>query len=99
MVRVAGSSPGAFASAPRRTIGYPSLKVLPPSSEVMTADKRLKLEKELTAARDRQAAAVEAREREPQTVQQAIRRFDNEKWRGSIGPRSFLLLRTSVCQR
>jgi len=37
----------------------------------MTADKRLKLEKELTAARDRQAAAVKAREREPQTVQPA----------------------------
>jgi len=45
-------------SAPRKkTGGYPSLEVPPPPLEIMTADERLKLEKELTAAR-RRAAAV-----------------------------------------
>jgi hypothetical protein len=37
----------------------------------MTAEKRLKLEKELTAARDRQAAAVKAKGDAPQAVQPA----------------------------
>ena len=37
----------------------------------MTADKRSKLEKELTAARDRQAAAVKAKDVAPQAVQPA----------------------------
>jgi hypothetical protein len=56
----------AEASAPRKTSGYPSLEVLPTSSEIITADKRLKLEKELTAARER---AVRARKDASQTVQ------------------------------
>jgi hypothetical protein len=43
------------APAPRKTRGQPSLEVLPPP-KIMTADERLKLKKELTAAR-RQAAA------------------------------------------
>jgi hypothetical protein len=33
------------------------------TAEGVTADERLKLKKELTAARDRQAAAVEARDK------------------------------------
>jgi hypothetical protein len=63
----AGSSPmdaQAEIPAPRKTSAYPSLEVLPPPSELMTADKRLKLEKELTAARDR---AVKAKRDAPQT--------------------------------
>ena len=61
----------AEAPAPRTTSGYPSLEVLPPPNdrEIMTADKRSKLEKELTAARDRQAAAVKAKAGAPQAVQ------------------------------
>jgi hypothetical protein len=55
----------AEAPSSRKTSGYPSLEVLPPS-EVITADKRLKLEKELTAARDR---AVKAKREAPPTVQ------------------------------
>jgi hypothetical protein len=47
------------ASAPRKTNGYPSLGVLPPPREIMTANERLKLKKELTAAR--RAAAVKAK--------------------------------------
>jgi hypothetical protein len=39
--------------APRKTSGYPSLEVLPPPAKIMTADERLKLEKELTAARQK----------------------------------------------
>ena len=58
----------AEASAPRKTGGYLSLEVLPPSRETTIADE-LKLKKELTAARDRQAAAIKAREGAPQTVQ------------------------------
>ena len=61
----------AEAQAPRVTSGYPRLEDLPPSHdrEIMTADKRSKLEKELTAARDRQAAAVKAKAGAPQAVQ------------------------------
>jgi hypothetical protein len=55
--------------APRKTSGYPTMQDMPPPREIMTADERLKLEKELTAARDRQAAAVKARGGAPQTVQ------------------------------
>lgn len=55
----------AEAPLPRKTSGYPSLEVRPPS-EVLTADKRLKVEKELTAARDR---AVKAKREASQTVQ------------------------------
>ena len=63
------------AAAPPKTGGYPSLEVLPPPHETTTADES-KLRKELTAARDRQAAAVKARAVTPQTVQptnQAVR--------------------------
>jgi hypothetical protein len=61
----------AEAPAPRKTSGYPPLEVLPPphDREIMTADERLKLMKELIAARDRQAAAVKAKGGAPQTVQ------------------------------
>jgi hypothetical protein len=38
--------------APRKT-SSPSLEVLPPPPEIMTADERLKLKKELTAARQK----------------------------------------------
>jgi hypothetical protein len=64
----ADSSPvNARAEAPApKTTGYPSLDVLPPPSEIMTSDNRLKLEKELTAARDR---AVKAKRDASQTVQ------------------------------
>ena len=66
----------AEAPAPRKTSGYPSLDVLRPRDrEIMTADERLKLMKELKAARDRQAVAVKAKGA-PQTVQptnQAVR--------------------------
>ena len=55
--------------APRETSGYLPVEDLPPPREIMTAEERLKLEKELTAARDRQAAAVKARGGAPQTVQ------------------------------
>jgi hypothetical protein len=69
MTSTAGSSPidaRAEAPAPPKTSGYPSLEVQPPPSEIMTADKRLKLEKELTAARDR---AVKAKTDASQIVQ------------------------------
>ena len=59
----------AEAPAPRKTSGYLPLEDLPPPREIMTADEWLKLEKELTAARDRQAAAVETKGGAPQTVQ------------------------------
>jgi hypothetical protein len=55
----------ARAEAPPKTNDYPSLEVLPPPSESI-ADKRLKLEKELTAARDR---ALKAKRDASQTVQ------------------------------
>jgi hypothetical protein len=58
----------AEAPAPLKTIGYPRLEDQPQSREKMNADE-LKLKKELTTARDRQAAAVKAREGTPQTVQ------------------------------
>ena len=61
----------AEAPAPRKTSGYLPVEDLPPPREIMTAEERLKLEKELTAARDRQAAAVKARGGAPQTVQPA----------------------------
>jgi hypothetical protein len=48
----------AEASATGKTSGYPSLEVLRPSSEVMKADKRLKLEKELSGTIDRGAGAA-----------------------------------------
>ena len=59
----------AEAPAPRETGGYLPVEDLPPPREIMTVDERLKLEKELTAARDRQAAALKARGGAPQTVQ------------------------------
>ena len=59
----------AEALAPRKTSGYPTMEDVPPSREIMTADERFRLQKELTAARDRQAAAVKARGGAPQTVQ------------------------------
>jgi hypothetical protein len=40
-------------TAPRKTGGSPSLEVLPPPPAIMTADERLKLKKELTAARQK----------------------------------------------
>jgi hypothetical protein len=55
----------ARAEAPPKTSGYPSLEVLPPPSET-TAEKQLKIEKELTAARDR---ALKAKRDASQTVQ------------------------------
>jgi hypothetical protein len=62
----------AEAPAPRKTSGYPTLEDLPPPPrEIMTADERAQLEKELTAARDRQAAAVKTRGGAPQAVQPA----------------------------
>ena len=59
--------------APRETSGYLPVEDLPPprDRETMTTDERLKLVKELTAARDRQAAAVKARGGAPQSVQPA----------------------------
>jgi len=49
--------------APPKTTVYLPVQELPPNREApaMTADERLKLKKELIAARDRQAAAVKAR--------------------------------------
>jgi len=58
----------AEALAPLKTGAYPRLEDQPQSRESVSADE-LKLKKELTAARDRQAAAVKAREGTPQTVQ------------------------------
>jgi hypothetical protein len=55
----------ARAEAPVRpkTSGYPAVEDLPPKREkpAMTADERLKLQKELTAARDRQASRAKAK--------------------------------------
>jgi hypothetical protein len=50
---------------PAKTDTYLPAYVRPPPRETpaMTADERVKLEKELTAARDRQAAAVKARDK------------------------------------
>ena len=59
----------AEAPAPRETSGYLPVEDLPPPREIMTAEERLKLEKELTAAWDRQAAAVKAKKGSPQAVQ------------------------------
>ena len=53
----------AEASAPPKTSGYLPVEDLPPKREkpAMTPDERSKLQKELIAARDRQAAAAKAR--------------------------------------
>jgi hypothetical protein len=61
-----GSSPmDARAEGPARpkTSGYLPVEDLPPKREkpAMTADERLKLQKELTAARDRQASRAKAK--------------------------------------
>jgi hypothetical protein len=55
----------AQAPAPAKTGAYLPVEALPPSRETpaMTADERLKLKEELTAARDRQAAAIKARDK------------------------------------
>lgn len=58
----------AEAPAPPKKTGYPRLEDQPQPREITSADE-LKLKKELTAARDRQAAAVKAREGAPQTIQ------------------------------
>jgi hypothetical protein len=56
---------GARAEEPGRpkTMGYPAVEDVPPKREkpAMTPDERLKLQKELIAARDRQAPAGKAR--------------------------------------
>jgi hypothetical protein len=56
---------GASAEEPGRpkTTGYPAVEDVPPRPEkpAMTADERLKLQKELIAARDRQTTAGKAR--------------------------------------
>jgi hypothetical protein len=62
----AGSSPmgaRAEAPAPPKTNTYLPLEDMPPKREkpVLTPDERLKLQKELIAARDRQAAAAKSR--------------------------------------
>ena len=51
--------------APANADIYLPVEDLPPprTTPAMTADERLKLKKELTAARDRQAAAVKARDK------------------------------------
>jgi hypothetical protein len=53
----------AEASAPPKTSSYLPVEDLPPKRErpAMTPDERSKLQKELIAARDRQAAAAKAR--------------------------------------
>ena len=53
----------AEAPAPPKPGAYPPLEDLPPKRDMpaMTTDERLKLIKELIAARERQAAAVKAR--------------------------------------
>jgi len=53
----------AEAPAPPKTSAYLAVEDLPPKREnpVLTPDERLKLQKELIAARDRQAAAAKAR--------------------------------------
>ena len=50
----------AEAPAPSQTSSYPAVEDLPPKREIMAADEQLKLKKELSAARDRQAASVKA---------------------------------------
>jgi len=64
------SSPmDAHAEAPARpkTSGYLPVENLPPKDEkpAMTADERLKLQKELIAARDRQASRTKAASSQP----------------------------------
>jgi hypothetical protein len=63
---IAGSSlmdARAEALAPSKTSVYPAVEDLPPRRDVpaMTPEERLKLQKELIAARDRQAPAGKAR--------------------------------------
>jgi hypothetical protein len=65
-----GSSPmdaRAEAPVPPKTSAYLPVEDLPPPREtpVMTPDERLKLQKELIAARDRQAAAGKGQGAEP----------------------------------
>jgi hypothetical protein len=76
----AGSSPmdaRAEAPAPPKTSGYPAVEDLPPKREkpAMTADERLKLQKELTAARDRQAPNGKAKggAASPSTHEEALK--------------------------
>jgi hypothetical protein len=62
-----GSSPmdaRAEAAAPRRTSNYPAVEDLPQQRErpAMTADERLKLQKELIGARDRLASRARAKQ-------------------------------------
>jgi hypothetical protein len=61
----------AEAPAPPKTSVYLPVEDLPPkdAKPAMTADEQLKLRKELTAARDRQAAAVKAQGSAAQPVQ------------------------------
>jgi hypothetical protein len=46
----------------KTTTAYPAVEDLPPKGEIMPADEQSRLKKELTAARDRQAASVKAQE-------------------------------------
>ncbi|WP_024518903.1 hypothetical protein [Bradyrhizobium sp. Tv2a-2] len=75
----AGSSlMDARAEAPpqRKSSGYLPVEDLPLSRELMKTDEQTKLKKELTAARDRQAAAAKAEGGAPQAVRpssQAVR--------------------------
>jgi len=52
---------------PPKTTGYPAVEDVPPRPEkpAMTADEQLKLKKELTAARDRQAPKSKAKDGAP----------------------------------
>jgi hypothetical protein len=59
----------AEAPPPRKSSGYLPVEDLPLSRELMKADEQTKLKKELTAARDRQAATAKAEGGTPQTVQ------------------------------
>jgi hypothetical protein len=54
------------ATAPSKASAYLPVEDLPPKREkpAMTADERMKVTKELTAARDRQTSRVKAREGE-----------------------------------
>jgi hypothetical protein len=52
----------AEAPAPPKAGGYPAVEGLLPKPKMMTADEQLKIRKELTAARDRQAAPSKGQE-------------------------------------
>lgn len=61
----------ARAEAPARpkTSGYPAVEDVPPRrAPAMTTDERLKLQKELAAARDRQASKAKGRAPGPELV-------------------------------